>query len=412
MTTEILTHRLSNGLTLLAEVMPAVQSAAFSLLIPAGAANDPANRRGLSSMLAEWWMRGAGDRESREIIDELDRLGVSHAASAGTAHLSLSAATLASQLLNSLPIFADIVRRPLLDPEELEPLQALAIQGLKGLEDDPGSKVIVELRKHAFPDPLGLNPAGTLEGVEAITTEDARHFHQTHVGPDGAILAVAGAIDWPQLRDRVEELFGDWAPQHRSTLSLGEVRPSRHHLTKDTQQIQVALAFPSVTVSHPEYYLARAVAAILGGYSSARLFTEVREKRGLCYSISAGYEGFRERALILCHAGTSTERAQETLDVMLAELDRLVRNGVDAQELKTMTAGLKSSLIMQQESSMSRASMLAGDWYHLGRVRSLNEIAAALDALTPEAVSQHAVKLPIDQLTLATLGPKALKYSQ
>jgi len=411
-TTEILTHRLSNGMTLLAEVMPAVKSAAFNLLIPAGAAHDPANRRGLASMLAEWWIRGAGNRDSREIIDELDRLGVSHAASAGTAHLSLSAATLASQLLKSLPIFADIVRRPLLDPEELEPLQALAIQSLRGLEDDPGSKVIVELRGHAFPDPLGLNPAGTVQGVEAITVKDARKFHQSHVGPTNTILAVAGAIDWPALRDRVEELFGDWKPQHQTPLHLGEVRPSQHHLTKETQQIQVAMAIPSITVSHPDYYQARAVAAILGGFSSARFFTEVREKRGLCYSISAGYEGFRERAIILCHAGTSTERAQETLDVMIAELKRLVRDGVAGHELKTMCAGLKSALIMQQESSMSRASMLAGDWYHLGRVRSLDEISAALDALTPATVSQHAASLPIDQLTLTTLGPRPLKFSR
>ena len=115
---------------------------------------------------------------------------------------------------------------------------------------------------------------------------------------------------------------------------------------------------------------------------------------------------------MVCHAGTSTERAQETLDLMVSELKRLVREGVDQQELNIMRAGLKSSLIMQQESSMSRASMLAGDWYHLDRVRSLHEIARELDALTPEAVSRFASTLPIDQLTLETLGPRALQFSR
>ncbi len=150
--------------------------------------------------------------------------------------------------------------------------------------------------------------------------------------------------------------------------------------------------------------------AILGGYSSARLFTEVREKRGLCYSVYASYESHRDRAAMLCYAGTSADRAQQTLDVMLAEIDRLGRDGVDVEELETMRAGLKSSLIMAQESSMSRSGALASDWYFLGRVRSLDEIAAALDALTPEDVSRHAADLArTDDLTILTLGPTALR---
>jgi predicted Zn-dependent peptidase len=407
---EILEHRLANGVVLLAEVMPAVRSAAFNLLIPAGAAHDPDDRRGLAAMLADWWTRGAGSRDSRQILDDLDQLGATHAAAAGTAHLSISAATLGSNLPACLPILADIVLRPHLLEQELEPLRALAIQGLRSLDDDPTSKVLVELRNHAFPDPWGRHAGGTIAGVEAITTADARRYHQTHVGPEGTIVAVAGAIDWPAIRDDVERLFGDWSPRGSPALTVRPAGPARDHITRDTQQIQVALAFPEVTVAHPDYYLARAITAILGGYSSARLFTEVREKRGLCYSISAGYEGYRERALMMCHAGTSTERAQETLDVMLAELHRLARDGVNAEELSTMRAGLKSSLIMQQESSMSRAATLAGDWYHLGRVRSLDEIEGALDGLTPEAVSRHAAGLPLDDLTVVTLGPKPLRF--
>ena len=106
------------------------------------------------------------------------------------------------------------------------------------------------------------------------------------------------------------------------------------------------MALPAATVDSNDYYRTRATIAILGGYSSARLFTEVREKRGLCYSVYASYEGQRERGAMLCYAGTSTERAQETLDVMLAELKRLAAGGVELEELDTMRAGLKSSLIM------------------------------------------------------------------
>ena len=113
-------------------------------------------------------------------------------------------------------------------------------------------------------------------------------------------------------------------------------------ILRETQQIQIALAYPAVTVASPDYYRARAAVAILGGYSSARLFTEVREKRGLCYSVYATYESQLDRAAILCYAGTAADRAQQTLDVMLAEIDRLGREGVALDELDTMRAGLKA----------------------------------------------------------------------
>ena len=140
------------------------------------------------------------------------------------------------------------------------------------------------------------------------------------------------------------------------------------------------------------------------------MFTEVREKRGLCYSVYASYESQRDRAAVLCYAGTSVERAQETLDVTIAEIQRLKQSGVELEELDTMRAGLKSSLIMQQESSMSRSSSLASDWFYLSRVRSLDEISSALDALSPENVSAYAASQPLDKMTILTLGPNPLDF--
>jgi predicted Zn-dependent peptidase len=407
-------HIYPNGLVLLAEPMPEVQSAAFTMLMPAGVAYEGAGGLdlggGAATMTAEWITRGAGPRDSRELLTALDNLGVSHAESAQTLLTSVAAATLGRNLEPALEIFADMVLRPHLDEEEVEPIRALCLQNLRSLEDDPGTKVIYELRRRHFPDPWGRPSPGSAEGVASLTPADLRRFWQANYRPNGAILGVAGAIDWPRLRDTVGRLFEDWKPQPDPPIRERPAGPRRDHLLRETQQIQIALARPAVTVDSPEYYAARAAVAILGGYSSARLFTEVREKRGLCYSVYASYEGHRDRAALLCYAGTSADRAQQTLDVMLAEIDRLGRDGVDAEELETMRAGLKSSLIMAQESSMSRSGALASDWYFLGRVRPLEEIAAALDALTPEAVSQHAADLArTDDLTILTLGPTALR---
>lgn len=402
-------HVFPNGLVLVAETIPSVRSAAFSFLLPAGAAYEPEDRGGTASMLSEWITRGAGDLDSRALISALDNLGVSHAEGAQTAHTSVSAATLGRNLIDALAIYADVIRRPALDDDEVEPIRALALQGLQGLEDDPGSKVVYELRRRFYPDPWGRPSPGTPEGVEAITPDSLREFHGQTYRPNGSILAVAGAIDWPTLRDAVGRLFGDWEPKPEPPVRLKPTGPNRDHIHKETQQTQIALAYPSVTITSPDYYLARAATAILGGYSSARLFTEVREKRGLCYTVYASYESHKDRAAVIGYAGTSTERAQETLDVTLAEIERLGEHGVQVEELETMRAGLKSSLIMQQESSMSRSGSLASDWYHLGRVRSLDEISAALDALTPEAVSDFAARQQTRDLTVLTLGPAPLK---
>lgn len=402
-------HVFSNGLVLVAETMPSVQSAAFTLLIPAGAAYEPAEHAGATSMLSEWITRGAGERDSRELLTDLDNLGVSHGESAQTVHTSVAAAALGRNLIPALEIFADVVLRPALDSDEVEPIRALALQGLRGLDDDPGSKVIYELRKRHFPDPWGRSSLGTIEGVSAVSADDLRAIFDRVYRPNGAILGVAGAIDWPKLRAAVGRLFGDWAPKSDPSILEGPLGPRRDHIIRETQQTQIALAYPSATVASPDYYRALAAAVILGGYSSSRLFTEVREKRALCYSVYASYESQRDRAAVVCHAGSSVDRAQETLEVTLAEIDRLARSGIEADELDTMRAGLKSSLIMQQESSTGRSGSLASDWYYRGRIRPLDEISAALDALTPEAVGAYAATRNFEEMTILTLGPQALK---
>ncbi|WP_337174620.1 pitrilysin family protein [Paludisphaera sp.] len=412
-TATIQQHEYPNGLVLVAETMPGVQSASFTLLVPAGAAYEAAEGLdvggGAATMLCEWITRGAGDRDSRELLNALDDLGVSHSESAQTVHAGFSAATLGANLIPALEIFADIVLRPRFDEEEVEPIRSLCLQNLRSLEDDPGSKVIYELRRRHFPEPWGRPSPGNPEDVARITPESLRSFHRAAYRPNGAILGVAGAIDWPRLRDAVGALFGGWERRPEPRLSERPAGPRIDHIARETQQIQIAMAAPAATVAGPDYYRARAAVAILGGYSSARLFTEVRERRGLCYSVYASYEGQRERGAMLSYAGTSTERAQETLDVMLAEFRRLADGGVDLEELDTMRAGLKSSLIMAQESSMSRSSALASDWYFLGRVRPLDEISAAMDALTPESVSSYArTLLKPGELTILTLGPTPL----
>jgi predicted Zn-dependent peptidase len=140
---------------------------------------------------------------------------------------------------------------------------------------------------------------------------------------------------------------------------------------------------------------------------SARLFTEVREKRGLCYAIGVGHETFKDRGTMVGYAGTGADRAQETLDVTLEELQKL-KDGIADDEIDRVKAGLKSSIIMQEESTAARAAAIASDWYFLGRVRSSDEIHAAIDGLTPRMVTDHLARCPIRDIKIVTVGPKPL----
>jgi predicted Zn-dependent peptidase len=402
-------ERLSNGLTIVAEPMGSVRSVAMTLMIPAGAVFDPAKRLGRSAMLAEWLPRGAGSRDSAELIEEFDSLGVSHSQSASVSHVSLSAAMLGSSLSPTLELFADMIRRPHLGEDSLEPIQALALQGLQSLEDDPASLAMTHLRKHYFGSAWGRHAGGTESGIESMTIDDITQAHRDLIQPDQAILAVAGSFDFNALKDKVIAEFGEWEARSVAFPATTSPVKSITHIPKETNQCQITLAFPSTDINQPDYYQARAAMAILGGYSSARLFSEVREKRGLCYSVYAGYEAFYRHAATVIYAGTSAERAQETLDVTLQEIERIKKNGVNREEMEMMKACLVSGLVMQQESSLARSASLAADYFHLGRVRTLAEISQAMNQLTEHDVSSYTSTFNLDLMTILTLGPKALK---
>jgi predicted Zn-dependent peptidase len=408
---EVYHHTFPNGLTLLAERMEHVRSAALNFLVPAGCVYDPPEHPGIASVLSDLITRGAGQRDSRELSLALDNLGLDRDESVGSLHTRFWGATLARNLPAALDIYADILRRPHLPADEIEAVQALALQDLQSLEDEPRQKLLIELRRRHYPPPLGQDRRGTPEGVASLNAEVIRDHYHRFFQPGGTIISVAGNIDWQPLKEQVERLFSDWEPGKESPLKLRKPPAKKAHIAKDTTQTQIGIAYPSVPFGHPDYYAAQGAVNVLSGGMSSRLFTEVREKRGLCYAVWASYQTFKDRASVLCYAGSTNERAQETLDVTLGELKRL-QEGIEPEEVERVQAGLKSSLIMQEESTSARAGSLASDWYYLGRVRSFEEIQSAINGLTPKSIVQHLRRYPPQDFTIVTLGPKPLRLGR
>jgi predicted Zn-dependent peptidase len=406
---QLFQHTYPNGLTLLAERMDHVRSATMYFMVPGGYVNEPAERLGLAGVLAEMLSRGAGERDSKQLSLALDNLGADRNEGAGALNLTLSAGTLARNLPAVLELYADILRRPWLPDDELEPAVELALQDLQGLDDSPSDLCLLELKRRYYPPPFNRNQYGTAETLGAITPADVKRFHAERFRPGGAILSVAGNIDFAALKDQVGTLFADWTGT-AATPQVGSAhRPESGHLTKETNQTQIAVAYPTAAFGSPDFYLARGAIAVLSGGMSSRLFTEVREKRGLCYSVSASYDQVKGMASVVCYAGSRVEKAQETLDVTIGELKRL-KDGIADEEVDRVRAGLKTSLIMQQESTSARAGSMASDWFYLGRVRAIDEIQTAIDGLTPPSLLAHLDRYPAKDFTVVTLGPKPLNW--
>lgn len=398
----------ANGLTCVVEPVPGVRSVSLNAMLPAGAATDPADAVGAATVLADWVMRGAGQRDSRTLTAELDRLGLQRSTSVGLLHARFNAVAVGRRLREALPLFADIFRRPMLIDEEFENARDLSLQALDGLDDDPRSLAMMALRQKHWPAPFDRNPMGVREQLQALTPDVLRDDFVSRFTPGGAIFAIAGDIDVDAIEAELEEHFGDWTGVARQPVVAADPEPGVHFIESKTEQTHIGIAWPSVAETDPDYYVARLVGEVLSGGTSGRLFAEIREKRGLCYSVGASYSALRGRASFLGYAGTAPERAQHTLDQFLHELRRL-SEGITDDEIHRARIGIKSNLLMSNDSTGARAAMIGYDAYAFGRVRSVEEIIAAYDRVDARQATDFVRRRPPWPFTVVVIGPKPLE---
>jgi predicted Zn-dependent peptidase len=403
-----LQHTFANGLTLLCEKMPGMQSAAMTLLLPAGSANDPADRSGAATVLAELTLRGAGQRDSRQLTDYLDSLGLQRSSGVGVHHTRFACAAVAAKVIESLPTYADIVQRPHLPEAGFAPARDLALQSLAGLEDEPRQKLLIKLREWHWPNPLGRSSLGEKQHLEKLTLEHCRADFKLRYHARDSIIALAGNIDFSEVKGAVEQSFGRWNGKMHEEIRILPPPGNYHFEHAKSEQTHIGIAYESVPETHEDYYTARMAVECLSGGMSGRLFTEVREKRGLCYSVGASYSSLKGYGSVLGYAGTSNDRAQATLDCFVAELHRL-SEGVTKDELDRAKVGLKASIIMSGESTSGRCGAIAHDYFIRGRIRTLEEISQAIDATSVERVNDYLKRSQPGPFTIVIVGPKELK---
>lgn len=398
-------HILKNGMVILGEPLEAVQSVAFGFMLPAGASRLSEGFCGAANVIEDWIFRGASYMDNHALNDALDSLGLHRSSSVSSGHLSIGAALQAGNLAAALELYAKIITQPRLEDEQFELARQLALDGLISLDDEPRQKVMLKLTEQFYPQPLGRSTAGDAQQLKTLTPENTRQVLQRYFNLSEAIFALAGNYDFDAVCKQTERLFETQPQDQLQPITLSDRGPKYTHIHNDGAQVHIGLMTATVRPDDKQYYDARVAVSVLGGGVSARLFTEVREKRGLCYAIGAKYHGLKEAAGIACYAGTVPQSAQQTLDCVVEQFDTL-KEGISEEEIARAKVGLESALIMSSESSASRAAGIAGDYCLLGRVRTLEEIKERIERTSVESVRAFLEANTFEEYTVVTIGPK------
>jgi predicted Zn-dependent peptidase len=405
------TIELPNGLQIILEQVPNVRSVAYNLLIPGGIVCDAEETLGSAHMLADLVTRGAGGRDSRALSEAFENSGIRHGEGASQSRFIFRGSLLEENIETALSLVADMVMRPMLPEEEVESIRQSCLQDLESIKDNPAQQTMIRLCERYYPAPFNRPGEGTPEGIETVTPELLQAEWEKRFGAKGAVLSIAGSIDIPRITSFIELCFGEWNGEAEARPQFGEL-PTRtpEHTHLESAQTQIALAYPGASFLDDDYYCGRLVAGILSGGMFGRLFIEIREKRGLCYSVYARHSAGRECGTLVAYAGTTPDRAQETLEVLVEQL-RELRGSISVEELERARANILSAMIMGEESTGSRAVSNASDQWLLGRVRGLDEIKQRILSVTLEDIDRYLEKFPAEDMLLQTSGPSALTTS-
>lgn len=402
-------HRLSNGLEMLGQQMPSLGSVVFGLQIDAGSANENDSELGLCQLLEDMMFQGTSTRTARQITDAFELLGARRIVGTGYETVRYGAQVVHTRLHDALALAADIILHPTFPAKEFDQLKPLLVQAIKRRDDEPMRRGGELLSETFFAGSRMARPTlGTLETVNTLTADHMRSFYAAHYHADKAIFTIAGNFDWNDVVQQVEAVLGEW--------SAGGIAPYRDIPQPKTsaafevdkgEQEHVYIAYPAITWGDPDYYAHLLGIEAFGGGMTSRLFSEVREKRGLVYNVGAQVNPSRSLGSVLIYGGAPPEKAREMVEVILNELALYEKDGITQDELDRAKIQLKSELVMGSESAGSRMNSIARSWWYEHRIITTQEVKDAIDAVTVEQIRNLNHRVPPTQtLTIVGIGPQ------
>ncbi len=385
-------HTLSNGFQIITEHMPGLKSASIGIWVDVGGRHERLAQNGIAHFLEHMAFKGTPTRSALQIAEAIEDVGGYLNAYTSRENTAYYARVLEEDVPLALDVIGDILVNPVFDPADVELERGVILQEIGQANDTPDDIIFDWLQEVAYPDQaIGRTILGPAERVSSFNRDDLKAFVGEHYGPGQMILAAAGGIDHDKIVAQAEAMFGHLSPIIRPETLIepakfggGEVRRD-----KDLEQVHFALAFEGPNYRDPEIYTAQIYASVMGGGVSSRLFQEIREKRGLCYTTFAQAGAYEDTGTLTIYAGTSAEQIDELATVTVDEMKRAASD-MTAAEVARARAQMKAGLLMGLESPSSRAERLARLWSIWGRIPSLDETIERVDSVTTGDVKEFA----------------------
>jgi len=403
MSVEITT--LPSGLRVVTDRMAHLETASLGVWVAAGSRHERVNEHGLSHLLEHMAFKGTRRRSAREIAEEIETAGGDLNAATSTEQTAYYAHVLASDTSLALDILADILTESTFDAQELEREKNVILQEIGAVEDAPDDLVFDMFNQTAFPDQaIGWPILGTPDRVSAFDRGMIETYLGTHYRSGATVIGAAGAVEHARIVDETAARFAS-LPVHQAGATLparyegGDARQKRR-----LEQAHIVIGFAGLAYSDPNHYALHVFANAVGGGMSSRLFQEVREKRGLAYSIYSFHWGYSDAGLFGLYAATAGRDVAELLPVAL---DCLSAATVDLSEAEVhrAKAQMKVSLLAALESPSSRSEQIARQVLAYDRVLSREEIIAKIDELSLDAVRRAGAAALVSAPTIAAIGP-------
>ncbi len=389
------TATLPNGFRIVTEHMPGLESAAIGIWVTAGGRHERPEQNGIAHFLEHMAFKGTETRSALQIAEAIEDVGGYINAYTSREVTAYYARVLRSDVSLALDVVADILRNPLFDPKEIEVERHVILQEIGQAADTPDDIIFDWLQEKAYPDqPIGRTILGESARVSGFSKDDLATFVSEHYGPDQMILSAAGAVDHDDIVKQAEALFGDMVSRPFLTADAARFHGGESRKVKDLEQAHLALAFESPGYRDPNFYAAQVYSVALGGGMSSRLFQEIREKRGLCYTIFAQTGAYSDTGMTTIYAGTSGEEIKDLTNLTIDEMKRAAED-MSPAEVARARAQMKAGLLMGLESPSSRTERLARMIQIWGEVPSLEDTVARIDSVTTgdvRAFGEHLVR--------------------
>ena len=402
-------HQLDCGLTVVTESIPNAGTVAVNWGVRAGVAYN--EHDGDSVLLAELVQRGTRALSAKEHNDALDMLGIKRQVSCGIEFFRISGVMLSSRLAQGIPLLSRYLLQPALPEKDLVACKSLVLQSIQSLSDNPAHLASVALNSHHLPCPFNRSAYGNASAVESATINRLRSVYRKLFSPVHSILVVAGDVDHEEVLKVITKTTESWGEAEGNTPAEGKPNRGIHWIQQDTSQVHLGIAFDAPNACEPNAILEAVAISVFGGATSGRLFTQVRQRRSLCYSVSAQYAPSRSRSVVRMQAGTTPERAEETIRVCIEQLSEL-QKGITQDEFARTIQRLKSRTVMRGESTAARANALWGDKYARNRTQSLAQRLQELDDVTLDSVNYWLKNRVFGTMTLVYLGPDEINLDE